>query len=76
MLAGRTSFVIAHRLTTIQQADKIVVIDDGRIVEAGTHDELLAENGVYRRLYMVQFRDAINPADFTEDALAKQARAD
>ncbi|NLJ24413.1 MAG: ABC transporter ATP-binding protein [Firmicutes bacterium] len=56
MLAGRTSFVIAHRLTTIQRADRIIVIDSGRIVESGTHEELLAQNGIYRRLYMVQFR--------------------
>ncbi|NMB24533.1 MAG: ABC transporter ATP-binding protein, partial [Firmicutes bacterium] len=46
MLAGRTSFVIAHRLTTIQQADKIVVIDDGKIVEIGSHEELLARHGI------------------------------
>ncbi|NMB26123.1 MAG: ABC transporter ATP-binding protein, partial [Firmicutes bacterium] len=58
-----TSFVIAHRLTTIQQADKIVVIDDGKIVEIGSHEELLARHGIYRRLYMVQFRTAIDPAD-------------
>jgi ATP-binding cassette subfamily B protein len=56
MLAGRTSFVIAHRLTTIQQADLIVVIDNGTIVETGTHDELMAKDGPYRRLYMMQFK--------------------
>ncbi|NMB11864.1 MAG: ABC transporter ATP-binding protein [Firmicutes bacterium] len=55
MLAGRTSFVIAHRLTTIQRADRIVVINNGRIVETGTHEDLLTQNGVYSRLYMVQF---------------------
>jgi ATP-binding cassette subfamily B protein len=63
MLAGRTSFVIAHRLTTIQQADMIVVIDNGKIVETGTHDELMAKDGPYRRLYMMQFRTAHQDAD-------------
>ena len=63
MLAGRTSFVIAHRLTTIQQADMIVVIDNGKIVETGTHDELMAKDGPYRRLYMMQFRTTHQDAD-------------
>ncbi|MBL7984208.1 MAG: ABC transporter ATP-binding protein [Flavobacteriales bacterium] len=52
---GRTSVVIAHRLSTIQKADKILVVDQGRIVEQGSHQELLGANGAYRRLYDLQF---------------------
>ncbi len=56
---GRTSIVIAHRLATIKKADKIIVMDQGRIVEQGNHNELLQiENGYYRNLYEVQFADA------------------
>ena len=51
LLEGRTSFVIAHRLSTVRNADKILVIDDGRIAEQGTHDALLAQNGIYADLY-------------------------
>jgi ATP-binding cassette subfamily B protein len=54
-LAGRTSIVIAHRLSTVLQADQILVVDDGRIVERGRHEELLAENGLYAELYRTQF---------------------
>lgn len=57
LLEGRTVFVIAHRLSTVQRADQIVVIEAGRIVERGRHEELLALDGAYRRLYEMQFRD-------------------
>ena len=57
LLAGRTSVVIAHRLSTIRRADQIVVLDEGRIVERGTHDALLAAGGSYAELYRRQFRD-------------------
>jgi ATP-binding cassette subfamily B protein len=56
-LSGRTSLVIAHRLSTVREADELLVIDDGRIVERGTHASLLAENGLYAELYRTQFAD-------------------
>ena len=55
LLAGRTSFVIAHRLSTIRHADQVLMMQDGRIVEAGTHAELLAQGGAYAALYASQF---------------------
>ena len=54
-LEGRTSLVIAHRLSTIQAADQILVVDEGRIVERGTHAELLDRDGLYRELYLTQY---------------------
>lgn len=54
---GRTTLVIAHRLATVRDADKIVVLDRGRVVEQGTHDQLLARNGTYASLHALQFRD-------------------
>ena len=54
LLKGRTSFVIAHRLSTIQHADKIIVMHKGRIRESGTHQELLDQDGIYRKLYQLQ----------------------
>lgn len=56
LMVGRTSFVIAHRLSTVQRADLIVVLAKGAIVEQGTHSELLAKGGLYRKLHQVQFR--------------------
>jgi len=61
LLEGRTAFVIAHRLSTIRRADLICVIDEGRIVERGTHEELLALGGLYRDLYERQFLSATSP---------------
>jgi ATP-binding cassette, subfamily B, bacterial len=57
LMRGKTSIVIAHRLATIRRADVIFVIDDGRVVERGTHEELLARSGLYARLYELQFKD-------------------
>ncbi len=54
---GRTSIIVAHRLSTIKKADKIIVLDKGRIIEQGNHEELLAMNGTYRNLYEIQFED-------------------
>ena len=55
MMEGRTSFIVAHRLSTIKEADVILVMKDGNIIEQGTHQELLAQNGFYAQLYNAQF---------------------
>ena len=55
LMHGRTSFVVAHRLSTIREADQILVMRDGRIIEQGTHENLLAQNGFYTQLYQAQF---------------------
>ena len=62
VMVGRTALVIAHRLSTIRAADRIIVLDEGRLVEEGTHEELLASGGLYARLYRTQFRRQKTPA--------------
>jgi ATP-binding cassette subfamily B protein len=57
MVAGRTSVVIAHRLSTVQRADKIIVMHKGQIREMGTHQQLLAQRGIYYKLYQLQYKD-------------------
>ena len=56
LMEGRTAFVIAHRLSTIRSADQVLVINDGRIIERGNHEALLAQQGFYHNLYMSQYR--------------------
>ena len=56
LLKGRTSFIIAHRLSTIQGADRIMYVDDGKIIESGSHEELLKQKGLYYNLYMSQYQ--------------------
>lgn len=66
LMQGRTALVIAHRLSTVQRADRIVVMQEGRIVEEGTHESLLASGGAYRRYYDLQFRDADTPEEVAD----------
>ncbi|HET9015911.1 MAG TPA: ABC transporter ATP-binding protein [Thermomicrobiaceae bacterium] len=73
LIQGRTTIAIAHRLSTIQRADQILVVDDGRIVERGTHEELLERSGRYRQLYLAQFAsEAEAPAGAAEGVPARE----
>jgi subfamily B ATP-binding cassette protein MsbA len=63
LMVGRTVIVIAHRLSTVRRADRIVVLEAGRIAEIGTHEELLRGGGIYQRLHELQFRDFPEAAD-------------
>jgi ATP-binding cassette subfamily B protein len=74
LMKGRTSFVIAHRLSTIRNADNIVVVDRGTVIESGTHAELMAANGLYRKLNEMQFDFDLNrpsPVEETDVPLAR-----
>jgi len=66
-LVGRTALVIAHRLSTVREADLLLVLDGGRIVERGTHEELVAAGGLYSELYRTQFAVAESPPTFVDD---------
>ena len=57
MVEGRTSLIIAHRLSTVQRADKIIVMHKGQVREMGTHQQLLAQRGIYCKLYQLQYKD-------------------
>ena len=70
LMKGRTNCVIAHRLSTIINADKIVVMENGEIKEVGNHQELLQNNGIYRKLYEIQF-GKIEPVE-TVDLIESQ----
>ena len=65
MMEGRTSFIVAHRLSTIREADTILVMKDGHIIEQGDHDELMQRNGFYTRLYNSQFEESKTPQQAT-----------
>jgi len=64
LLAGRTSIIIAHRLSTVQNADRIIVLHRGSIREMGTHQELLKLKGIYWKLYQLQYKEQLSIADF------------
>jgi ATP-binding cassette subfamily B protein len=70
-LSGRTALVIAHRLSTVRDADLILVLDDGRIVERGSHDDLVAAGGLYAELYRTQFAVAESPTPYVAEDTAE-----
>jgi ATP-binding cassette, subfamily B, bacterial MsbA len=75
LMVGRTAFVIAHRLTTIRRADRILVLEDGQIREEGAHADLLARGGIYARLYEMQFADEESLAPAAQKGFAEPSSA-
>jgi ABC-type multidrug transport system ATPase subunit len=73
LMTGRTTIVIAHRLSTVRRADRIMVMEAGRIAEIGTHQELLDRGGIYRRLYELQFAEE-DPARYRKVQLISGSR--
>ena len=69
LLSGRTSFVIAHRLSTIRNADIVLVVNGGEIVQRGSHKELLSQEGMYRDLYLMQYRREVSQLDSVPEEL-------
>jgi ATP-binding cassette, subfamily B, bacterial MsbA len=67
LMQNRTTVIIAHRLSTIRIAHRIAVLDKGRLIELGSHEELMAQNGLYAKLYEMQFREDILPEAVTDD---------
>jgi ABC-type transport system involved in cytochrome bd biosynthesis fused ATPase/permease subunit len=72
LMEGRTTFVIAHRLSTVRRADMIVVMDKGRIVQRGTHKELLRQGGLYRQIYDLQLKGHERFADEMEGLIEQE----
>jgi ABC-type transport system involved in cytochrome bd biosynthesis fused ATPase/permease subunit len=73
LMEGRTSFMIAHRLSTVRHADQIVVLSQGRVVERGSHDDLVQRDGIYHGLYLAQTKERRRRGTTTPDAAPKPA---